>query len=293
MKKKLLLYLIALFGTIAMKSQNIADYNLLLVDGTAPEIGRAKTALEGLGHTVTLEPSSNLISGYDYSNYDAILFGRNSPEPSFMSEILTLNTNNQLGIVLLRGDVVSSSSDIGAGITYSSTDFTINNNSHYITQPFSSGVLNLGFTYKSNLPNVSPNCTILGSVASGNGSLVVHNTYRRVLSPYYGHQTGTATPDALLLLDRIIAWAVDNTTLSAYELQLFTNVKVFPNPAVDYIQLSGLKSKENYSIYNFLGTKISEGNIYNNKEIDIRNLTGGIYFLKFENGNTIKFIKNK
>ncbi|QRM89432.1 T9SS type A sorting domain-containing protein [Lacinutrix sp. WUR7] len=29
----------------------------------------------------------------------------------------------------------------------------------------------------------------------------------------------------------------------------------------------------------------------NNKKIDIQNLTNGIYFLKFENGNTLKFIK--
>lgn len=68
-------------------------------------------------------------------------------------------------------------------------------------------------------------------------------------------------------------------------------VKVFPNPSKNFIQVSGLTETENYELYSILGTKIIKGNITDNEKIDTQNLSKGLYFLKFKNGNTIKFIK--
>lgn len=65
----------------------------------------------------------------------------------------------------------------------------------------------------------------------------------------------------------------------------------FPNPATNFIQVAGMEAKESYKVYNILGSVLINGNISNQEKIDIRNLTNGLYFLKFENGNTIKFIK--
>ena len=67
---------------------------------------------------------------------------------------------------------------------------------------------------------------------------------------------------------------------------------VSPNPANDYLIVSGLKNTENFSIYNMLGLKIFDGIIDNDKKIDIKSLSNGVYFLKFENNKAIKFIKN-
>lgn len=66
---------------------------------------------------------------------------------------------------------------------------------------------------------------------------------------------------------------------------------LYPNPANNFIQISGLEKSENYVISNILGVKIKNGNISNQEKINIKNLTNGLYFLKFKNGNTIKFIR--
>jgi hypothetical protein len=69
------------------------------------------------------------------------------------------------------------------------------------------------------------------------------------------------------------------------------NLKLFPNPSSEFIQVSGLIENENYRIYNISGAEIKSGALSNNEQIDIRNFTNGLYFLKFDNGNTIKLIK--
>ena len=79
-------------------------------------------------------------------------------------------------------------------------------------------------------------------------------------------------------------------TLSIENFNLVDKISIFPNPTSDYISISNLDNSESYLIVNQLGQKILKGT-YNNNKIDIRNLTNGIYFLKFESGNTFKFIK--
>ena len=80
-------------------------------------------------------------------------------------------------------------------------------------------------------------------------------------------------------------------TLSIDDLNFENKFSLFPNPSSDYITVSNLKSTESYLIVNQLGQKVKKGIISNNQQIDIRNFTNGLYFLKLENGNTIKFIK--
>jgi hypothetical protein len=83
-----------------------------------------------------------------------------------------------------------------------------------------------------------------------------------------------------------------DSTLSINEVKLtIVNLKVYPNPASDYITISGLKTTENYEIYNLIGQKIRKGITTNDESIDIQNLIKGIYLLKLENGNTLKFVK--
>lgn len=288
--KQIYILTILLFNFFNSSGQTVADYNLLIVDGYGSS--DVKSELETLGHTVTIESSANLTIGYDYSSYNTIIFMYDSVEPSGISEILSLNTNDQLGIILMRGQYLINSCDMGSSITWSDTDFTIENNSHFITQPFSLGILDLGFTYKSNLTAINSGNTVLGSVSSGNGSLVVNNTYRRVICPYYGHPVGMPwTLDAGTLLDRIIAWTASNTTLSTNDNISIEKIKIFPNPSSNFIEITGLTTKNSYEIYNTLGKEVKKGIVSENEKIDIQNLTNGIYFLKLENKKTIKFIK--
>ncbi|TXE13818.1 T9SS type A sorting domain-containing protein [Seonamhaeicola algicola] len=80
-------------------------------------------------------------------------------------------------------------------------------------------------------------------------------------------------------------------TLSVNELESGKKIDIFPNPSSEFIQITNLKSKKSYSIYNTLSAEIKSGVISNNEQIDIRSFTNGLYILIFDNENTIKFIK--
>ena len=82
-----------------------------------------------------------------------------------------------------------------------------------------------------------------------------------------------------------------STSLSLSDNEYYKKISLYPNPTVGYIKLNGLTKESNISIYNLLGSKIIEKTIQLNEEIDVQNLTKGIYFLKIENGSTLKFIK--
>jgi hypothetical protein len=80
-------------------------------------------------------------------------------------------------------------------------------------------------------------------------------------------------------------------SLSINDISTKTKIIIFPNPSKDFIQITGLDNTENYRIYNTIGAEMKNGIISNNKEIEIKNFPNGLYIMKFENGNTIKFVK--
>jgi hypothetical protein len=82
-----------------------------------------------------------------------------------------------------------------------------------------------------------------------------------------------------------------NQTLNTSRFLQDKEVRLSPNPSSNFINVYGLPDNNNYTIYNTLGSKISIGTIFNEEQIDIRNFKNGLYFLKFDNGNTIKFVK--
>jgi DNA-binding beta-propeller fold protein YncE len=87
---------------------------------------------------------------------------------------------------------------------------------------------------------------------------------------------------------------LDLTTLSIDEIPTeFSSIRISPNPATDFIQVSGLKATEKYAIYNVLGAEIKSGEVSKNEEIEIRSLSKGLYFLKLESGGAYQFIKEE
>lgn len=86
-------------------------------------------------------------------------------------------------------------------------------------------------------------------------------------------------------------FVITTSTLSTKDHEYDHTVTVYPNPSREFIKISGLTSKEGFKIYNILSAEVKSGVIANQEQIDISNFTNGLYFLKFENGNTIKFIK--
>ncbi len=82
-----------------------------------------------------------------------------------------------------------------------------------------------------------------------------------------------------------------NGILSTNQLFLNNTISLYPNPSSEFIQINGLTKTKNYTIFSVLGSEINSGVISDNDKINIQGLTNGLYFLKFENGNTLKFIK--
>ncbi len=71
-----------------------------------------------------------------------------------------------------------------------------------------------------------------------------------------------------------------------------SNISLYPNPTKEFVSITNLENPTRYSIYNFLGTEISNGITSSNEKINIANLSHGMYYLKFENGNILEFVKN-
>ena len=84
-----------------------------------------------------------------------------------------------------------------------------------------------------------------------------------------------------------------SNTMSVNDLNNFKSfISIYPNPSKEFILISGLKGKIKYTVYNSLGLLIKKGiTSKNDEEISIRDFADGLYFLKLENENLIKFIK--
>lgn len=80
-------------------------------------------------------------------------------------------------------------------------------------------------------------------------------------------------------------------SLSVDDFELANKIRIYPNPSSDYLQISNLQGEHILLIYNLLGEKLKEVKYSENNPIDISDLSNGIYFLRTENNQTLKFIK--
>lgn len=81
-------------------------------------------------------------------------------------------------------------------------------------------------------------------------------------------------------------------TLSITEEE-FTEDKIalYPNPANEFISISGLEKEIDFKIYDSSGVEIKTGKNSSNEKNDIENLASGLYFMKVSDKNVLKFIK--
>lgn len=68
-------------------------------------------------------------------------------------------------------------------------------------------------------------------------------------------------------------------------------LKIYPNPTTDYISVNGLKKSSGFTIFNVLGTEVLKGLVFPEGNIDVKNLKTGLYFIRINESNTVKFIK--
>jgi len=85
--------------------------------------------------------------------------------------------------------------------------------------------------------------------------------------------------------------AIDTNDMQDIEIDFKAKIKTYPNPSTNYISLSGLAESQNYIIYNMQGKQVLNGSITSDNKIEVKFLTKGMYLLKLENFEIIKFIK--
>ncbi len=133
-----------------------------------------------------------------------------------------------------------------------------------------------------------------GGPQSGDDTIQLVNTggeYRHVTG-YYNESCTSTSGNYSLTFRPFFRLIVSTGTLTTTDFEQDNLIKFYPNPSSDFIQISGLTKEMNYTLHNILGAKLSEGTVLNDEKIDVQDLTNGLYFLKFENGSTIRFLKN-
>ncbi|MBD3581318.1 T9SS type A sorting domain-containing protein [Flavobacterium selenitireducens] len=70
-----------------------------------------------------------------------------------------------------------------------------------------------------------------------------------------------------------------------------SEIGLYPNPAKDYIQVSGISSDNNATFYNALGQKIKTATLSPDVKFPVGDLSQGVYLLKAEGMPTKRFIK--
>lgn len=84
---------------------------------------------------------------------------------------------------------------------------------------------------------------------------------------------------------------INYLTLTTEEGFATETIKLYPNPTTDHISVSELRSRQDYDIFDAAGKKILEGTVLSDNNIDVSFLESGMYFLKFDDSTSMKFIK--
>ncbi|MNY36550.1 Ser-Thr-rich glycosyl-phosphatidyl-inositol-anchored membrane family protein [compost metagenome] len=88
--------------------------------------------------------------------------------------------------------------------------------------------------------------------------------------------------------------ATVSATLAVSDLNNSKDVKVYPNPVKDILNVTNITLNSNYEIFNTAGQLVSKGNLGTGK-IAVSKLTKGVYFINIDdNGTSVKtkFVKD-
>ena len=117
-----------------------------------------------------------------------------------------------------------------------------------------------------------------------NGANLSETTLRDEL----GANNGTLVNFALI--GNSSNWIGGSSFLSVVTAKDNLALKVLPNPATSQINITGLKQKENFVIFDSTGKVVKTGFVSSDDKIEVSNLSKGVYFVKIKNNN-LKFLK--
>ena len=137
------------------------------------------------------------------------------------------------------------------------------------------------FSYSFNISNWLGNDPITGDPVIGQCLIMFEN------SSYIMDDGANSYIDKVSVLEKA-------STLSIFETEPSSPIMVLPNPANESIAIRGMDMGSKVEIFNLAGLKVMEF-MYHHGNIDISNLSDGVYFIKGSNDNgkrfTSKFLK--
>ena len=143
------------------------------------------------------------------------------------------------------------------------------------------------------------NLTSLSISGSGVNTLDLRNGHNVFITSFYIYDTGlqcvNVDDDVYSTLNwtnisPTIFFKKDCSILSVDENNR-PEIRLFPNPSDSNISISGLEQEHRYQIYNVLGEALISGDITFKSQINIRSLSKGVYFIKLDTYETIRFVK--
>lgn len=245
----------------------------------------------------------------------------NDQTPTLEEVVTGLNTPNSIAI---SGDYLyysDNNSDIIARVSLTDPNptsetilsqagipsgITINGDFLYYALSFTNDIKKIDITHPN--PTVIPVIENLGFPLGINfrgDELFISREADNIISKY---DINTATlADVLTDLDGPIDVTLNNSTLffinfndssinkSDYALGINTfdankAIQVYPNPTDNFLRVSNLGEEMGYAVYSLEGIKISFGILQPNGEISVENISAGLYLLKLENGQALKFV---
>lgn len=81
-------------------------------------------------------------------------------------------------------------------------------------------------------------------------------------------------------------------TVGLEELNWISNIHIYPNPVENFIQFSGLEKANQIQIVNVKGQVVKQMLVQPSQKIALTDWASGSYFVRFENGQVLPFVKN-
>ena len=213
--------LLAAGATVA----NANPISILLATGDS--FTDVQPQLQSLGYSVTVSNPTTWGSGFNYSPYNVVAFPYGTSNPADIGHLIAAVDSGNLGVVFFRGYGAETtaaslgliSTSVGYQLQFQTpTSLNVLNTSNYITSNLTPGTYNLGYDYMAYVYSPGADTSTLATGPDG-AALVISDTLRAVITPYYGHPSGAGneTPVGFQITERSIAWAAGMDTVSAPE----------------------------------------------------------------------------
>ena len=98
----------------------------------------------------------------------------------------------------------------------------------------------------------------------------------------YEYSVIATKEDGTMSIPTTIMVTVEDLTEVA---EISESFQVYPNPANSTLYIKGINTTYHYALYNNMGQQVFNGQAQGLKQIDVNNLTKGVYFLRITSGN--------